>query len=328
MRSAERMNAQEELERKELRKEITEEVQKKDLRWINLCFAILKSDKGQQRKITDCPILNKFLLSSHFIIEDITTLRQTLKRNDWMIKVDLGSAFNHIQIDKEFGTFLGFHFNNHFYQNKAMCFGAKHAPLVFYRTLRPVMQLISREELNKTHCLQRRSDIPLIEQGRPGGLKDRNNSNTLAVWLEDTKKEFGTGFLLNPAVLRLGDQLEQRFDTHDRAEKNTDDKSHKNMEQDCPENDKCEGSRTDELHRSDKLLDDRDTKRWSSYKKAEQGQTVCRFEQGLEQQSLLEQRYPLRDILVEGADRAEYTNKSNVRVNTSNSLYRRIAEQL
>ncbi|KAA6372855.1 MAG: hypothetical protein EZS28_031619, partial [Streblomastix strix] len=262
MRSRESMIALEELILKELREEIIEEVQKKDLRWINPCFAIPKSEKGQWRKITDCSILNKFLLSSHFIMEDITTLRQTLQPNDWMIKVDLESAFHHIQVDKEFRPFLGFHLNGHFYQYKAMCFGVKHAPLVFYKTLRP---------------------------RRSGMLKDRNNSNTQAVWLEDIRKEISARFHLNPAVLGLGDRFKQRFDTHDRAEKNKDDKSNKKMGQDCPKDDEREGKRTGKLNRSIKLLEALDTKRWPSYEEAEQGQTVCRFEQGLEQQSLLEQ---------------------------------------
>ncbi|KAA6394937.1 MAG: hypothetical protein EZS28_009532 [Streblomastix strix] len=185
-----------------------------------------------------------------------------------------------------------------------------------------------REDQDKMHCFLRRSDIPLIEQRRSGMLKDRNNSNTLAVLLEDIRKEICARLHLNPAVLELGDRLKQRFDTHDRTEKNKDDKSNKKMEQHCLKDDECEGKRTGKLHRSIKLLEALDTKRWPSYEEAEQGQTVCRFELGLEQQSLLEQRYPLRDILVEEADRAEYSNQSNDRRTTSSSPDGRIVEQL
>ncbi|KAA6364131.1 MAG: hypothetical protein EZS28_040343 [Streblomastix strix] len=83
------MIALKELILKELREEIIEEVQKKDRRWIIHCFAISKNGNGQCRKIKDCSILIKFLLSSRFIMEDVITLRQTLQPNDWMIKVDL-----------------------------------------------------------------------------------------------------------------------------------------------------------------------------------------------------------------------------------------------
>ncbi|KAA6391059.1 MAG: hypothetical protein EZS28_013416, partial [Streblomastix strix] len=202
-------------------------------------------------------------------MEDFTTLRQTFQHNDWMIKVDLESAFHHIQVEQEFRPFLGFHLNGHFYQYKTMCFG--------------------RDDQDKIHCLLRRSDIPLIEQRRSGVLKDRNNSNTQAVWLEDIRKEISARFHLNSAILVLGDRFKQRFDTHDRAEKNKDDKSDRKMEQDCSDDDECEGKRTGKLHRSIKLLEALDTKRWPSYEEAEQGQTVYRFEQELEWQSLPEQ---------------------------------------
>jgi hypothetical protein len=56
---------------------------------------------------------------------------------------------------------------------------------------------------------------------------------------------------------------------HDRAKKNKDDKSNKKMEQDCPKDYEREGKRTGKLHRSIKLLEALDTKRWPSYEEAE-----------------------------------------------------------
>ncbi|KAA6402347.1 MAG: hypothetical protein EZS28_002128 [Streblomastix strix] len=57
-------------------------------------------------------------------------------------KIDLESAFHHIQVDQDFRPFLGFTFNHKYYQNKAMCFGVKHAPLIFHKTLLPVIKFI------------------------------------------------------------------------------------------------------------------------------------------------------------------------------------------
>jgi hypothetical protein len=59
-----------------------------------------------------------------------------------MIKIDLESAFHHIKVDPEFQSFLGFTHNNKFYKYIAMCFGVKHAPVTFHKTLRPVIKLI------------------------------------------------------------------------------------------------------------------------------------------------------------------------------------------
>ncbi|KAA6376232.1 MAG: hypothetical protein EZS28_028240 [Streblomastix strix] len=50
MRSEERVITLEELVLKELGELVIEKVQKIDLRWINPCFAILKSENGQWKK--------------------------------------------------------------------------------------------------------------------------------------------------------------------------------------------------------------------------------------------------------------------------------------
>ncbi|KAA6399819.1 MAG: hypothetical protein EZS28_004658 [Streblomastix strix] len=59
---------------KELQEETMKEVSFNQFKWINPCFAIPKKDKGKQKKITDCSLLNQHLLSSHFIMEDIQCL--------------------------------------------------------------------------------------------------------------------------------------------------------------------------------------------------------------------------------------------------------------
>jgi hypothetical protein len=52
------MIALNQLIQKELEEDIIEEVEEKDLKWINPCFAIPKPGKNKWRKITDCSILN------------------------------------------------------------------------------------------------------------------------------------------------------------------------------------------------------------------------------------------------------------------------------
>jgi hypothetical protein len=93
------MIALDQLINKELEEKIVVEVQEKELSWINPCFAIPKPGTNKWRKTTDCSILNKFLLSSHFIMEDINTLRELMLEGDWMFKIDLESAFHHIPVD-------------------------------------------------------------------------------------------------------------------------------------------------------------------------------------------------------------------------------------
>ncbi|KAA6375152.1 MAG: putative reverse transcriptase, partial [Streblomastix strix] len=121
--------AQEDLNQKKLQEDIVEEVLIQDLSWVSPCFAIPKAEQGKWRKITNCSILNKFLRATHFIMEDMTTLRQIIQDKDFMIKIDLLVTFYIIQIDPIFRPFLRFHHNNHFVRHKAICFGVKHVPV-------------------------------------------------------------------------------------------------------------------------------------------------------------------------------------------------------
>ncbi|KAA6373489.1 MAG: hypothetical protein EZS28_030986, partial [Streblomastix strix] len=86
---------------KELHEDIIDEVPFSRLKWINPCFAILKSEPGKWRMIMDCSLLNKFFCATHLIMEDVSNLTLILQPKGWMIKIDLESAFHHIQVDKE-----------------------------------------------------------------------------------------------------------------------------------------------------------------------------------------------------------------------------------
>ncbi|KAA6356478.1 MAG: hypothetical protein EZS28_047995 [Streblomastix strix] len=62
------------------------------------------------------------------------------------LKINLGSAIHHIQVDKEFGPLIEFIFNIRFYQCRGMGFELKRAPFIFHKTLHPVIKFI-REDL-------------------------------------------------------------------------------------------------------------------------------------------------------------------------------------
>lgn len=55
------------------------------------------------------------------------------------------SAFHHVLVNQELKPYLGFMTNGRFFTYIAMCFGIKHAPWMFYKTLRPVMTYIKEE---------------------------------------------------------------------------------------------------------------------------------------------------------------------------------------
>ncbi|KAA6361671.1 MAG: putative reverse transcriptase [Streblomastix strix] len=147
---------------KEFQEDIIEEVPFSQLKWINPSFAIAKSEPRKWRKIMDCSLLNKFLQATHFIMEDVSNLRSILQPKDQMIKIDLESAFHHIQVVKELRPFLGFSFNQKYFLYKAMCFGVKHAPLVFHKTLCSLIKFI--REVIKVRIISQCDDIIFLHQ--------------------------------------------------------------------------------------------------------------------------------------------------------------------
>ncbi|KAA6331891.1 MAG: putative reverse transcriptase, partial [Streblomastix strix] len=132
---------------KELQGNIIVEVNGNQLKWLNPIFAIPKKGKAGWRKIMDSNRLNYHLQCNHFKMEDIKTLRELIGPGDWIIKLDLESAFNHITVEPHFRPFQGFEFKGRFYMYTAMCFGVRHVPLIFHKTMRPLMKYL-REKMN------------------------------------------------------------------------------------------------------------------------------------------------------------------------------------
>jgi hypothetical protein len=65
-------------------------------------------------------------------------------------------------VDRELRPFLGFSFNQKYFLYKAMCFGIMHAPLVFHKTLRPVIKFI--REVVKVRIISYCDDIIFLHQ--------------------------------------------------------------------------------------------------------------------------------------------------------------------
>ncbi|KAA6396106.1 MAG: putative reverse transcriptase [Streblomastix strix] len=162
IRSKDILLALDRLIEKKFPEDIIEEVPFSQLKWINLCFAIPMSEPGKWRKIMDCSQLNKFLCASHFIMEDVSNLRSILQPKDWMIKIDLESAFHHIQVDKELSPLIGFSFNQKYFLYKEMCFGVKHAPQIIHKILHPVIKFV--REVSKVRIISQSDDTIFLYQ--------------------------------------------------------------------------------------------------------------------------------------------------------------------
>ena len=106
-----------------------------------------KSGDKKWRLITDLRVLNTFITPPKFTNEGIKDFEPLVKPNDMLITVDLKNGFFHVPIAKNYRTFLGFSWNNQFYQWARCPFGLNISPFCFTKILRPVVTFLRLQGL-------------------------------------------------------------------------------------------------------------------------------------------------------------------------------------
>jgi hypothetical protein len=122
----------------ELRLEVVRRILRRDVKWCNPTFVILKKT-GQGRKILDCSILNRCLVDRSFKMEDARTVCQLAEAGDWAATLDISSAYLHVTVQAELQPYLAFSFDGQYYCYTMMPFGLKSAPRIFTLLMRHVI---------------------------------------------------------------------------------------------------------------------------------------------------------------------------------------------
>ena len=90
-------------------------------RVISNIFIRDKKDGGQ-RPIINLKRLNSHIQYQHFKMEGIHSIRDLLRPNDLLVKIDLKDAFFSIPIDKASRKLTTFHWKGETYEFKVLCF--------------------------------------------------------------------------------------------------------------------------------------------------------------------------------------------------------------
>ena len=122
-------------------KEAIEIVKSQTPGFYNRLFLVPKPG-GKWRPVLDVSKLNKFVVKTKFSMETSQTVREAIRKADWMVSLDMKDAYFHVPIHPLSRRYLRFIFNNKTYQFKAMCFGLSTAPQVFTRILAPLSKIM------------------------------------------------------------------------------------------------------------------------------------------------------------------------------------------
>lgn len=111
--------------------------------FISDIFIVPKSDGGV-RLILNLKKLNEFIDTSHFQMEDVKTVLNILKLNNYMGKVDLRSAYHAIPVHEHFRKYLRFKWRDTLYEYTCIPFGLCTAPRLFTKVMKPVVSYLRK----------------------------------------------------------------------------------------------------------------------------------------------------------------------------------------
>ena len=87
--------------------------------------------EGKVRTIINLKRLNQFIPYVHFKMDKLTDLKSLLRKNDFMVKIDLKDAYWSIPIHKDSRKFLRFMWEGQLYEFLVLAFGLGPAPRIF-----------------------------------------------------------------------------------------------------------------------------------------------------------------------------------------------------
>ena len=138
-------------ESKKIEAEISELLQKGSLtnvtpdsdQFVSNLFLVTKRDGGS-RPVINLTDLNEYLQYSHFKMEGIHLLRDLMRPNDWLGKIDLKDAYFVVPIWENHKKYLRFLWKDSLLEFACLPFGLAVAPRVFKKIMKPVVALLRR----------------------------------------------------------------------------------------------------------------------------------------------------------------------------------------
>ena len=106
-------------------------------------FLVPKSD-GSWRPVINLKGFNKFIITRHFKMESVRTVKAIIQKGDWLLKLDLKDAYLSVPIHADHQKYLRFRWENRTWQFRTLPFGLSSAPQTFTKLLKPVVSTLRR----------------------------------------------------------------------------------------------------------------------------------------------------------------------------------------
>ena len=103
---------------------------------------VIPKKSGGFRPIINLKPLNQFIWFEHFKMEGIHTVKEIVRSDDWMVRLDLRDAYLTVPIATEYQHYLQFMWRGTRYQFRCLPFGLGPAPRVFTKILRPIVAFL------------------------------------------------------------------------------------------------------------------------------------------------------------------------------------------
>ena len=99
---------------------------------------LVPKKRDQMRSVINLKKLNEWVTPQHFKMEGMGTLKELLRTNNWMVKVDLKDAYFTIPVHPSHHPYLRFMVGQEHYQFTCLSFSLSCAPWVFTKVMKPI----------------------------------------------------------------------------------------------------------------------------------------------------------------------------------------------
>ena len=152
--------------------------------FLSTLFLVPKADSSW-RPVLNLKPLNRFVISPHFKMESVRSVKNLVQPGDWLIKLDLKDAYLTVPIAPQHQHFLQFQWQGVRWQFKVLPFGLSSAPYTFTKLMKPVVACLRKLGIRSILYLD---DMLLLDQSEERLLRHLASTLKLVVSL---------GFLVN-----------------------------------------------------------------------------------------------------------------------------------